>query len=163
MPKGVEFSGEKKGNLQKLFSIGFIFTPHSGFIIIHVKVEQAINLHSTPSFFSPSTDEGEYLPFFFPFLIISLPNERRRSSIRRFSYAWIRMPEGSGIDPKFFRYLKGDASTGGLTRQRQTRGRRCLNAKKAQKNGRSIRPFDALMGLERLRVDPLRAFHPTAR
>ena len=163
MPKRVEFSGEKKGSLQKLFSIWFIFTPHSGFIIIHVKVEQAINLHSTPSFFSPSTDEGEYLPFFFPFLIISLPNERRRSSIRRFSYAWIRMPEGSGIDPKFFCYLERRCINRGIDAAKANPGQALSGRKKAQKNGRSIRPFDALMGLERLRVDPLRAFHPTAR
>lgn len=60
---------------ENCFSSGFKFMSHSGGIMPHVKVDQAISLHTTPSFFSPSTGEGEYLPFFFPFLIISLPTE----------------------------------------------------------------------------------------
>ena len=60
---------------ENCFSSGFKFMSHSGVIMPHVKVDQAISLHTTPSFFSPSTGEGEYLPFFFPFLIISLPTE----------------------------------------------------------------------------------------
>ena len=71
---------------ENCFSSGFKFMSHSGVIMPHVKVDQAISLHTTPSFFSPSTGEGEYLPFFFPFLIISLPNGKRRSSIRRFPF-----------------------------------------------------------------------------
>ena len=71
---------------ENCFSSGFKFMSHSGVIMPHVKVDQAISLHTTPSFVSPSTGEGEYLPFFFPFLIISLPNGGRRSSIRRFPF-----------------------------------------------------------------------------
>ena len=71
---------------ENCFSSGFKFMSHSGVIMPHVKVDQAISLHTTPSFFSPSTGEGEYFPFFFPFLIISLPNGKRRSSIRRFLF-----------------------------------------------------------------------------
>ena len=68
------------------FSIGFKFMSHSGGIMPHVKVDQASTFTPHLRFSPPSTGEGEYLPFFFPFLIISLPNGGRRSSIRRFPF-----------------------------------------------------------------------------